>query len=125
MGRCDDKARNAEGQMVVDFATRMEMVVLSTYFKKTEEPTVTFTSGGRSTYFKKTEEPTVTYTSGGRSTYFKKTEEPTVTYTIGGRSSYFKKSEEPTGTYTSGGRSTLVDYILGRRVYLREIGLAK
>ena len=30
MGRYDEKARNAEGQMVVDFATRMEMGVLKT-----------------------------------------------------------------------------------------------
>ena len=28
IGRYGDKARNAEGQMVVDFATRMEMVVV-------------------------------------------------------------------------------------------------
>ena len=37
MGRYGDKARNAEGQMVVDFATRMEMAVVNTYFKKREE----------------------------------------------------------------------------------------
>ena len=30
MGRYGDKARNAEGQVVVDFATRMEMAVLNT-----------------------------------------------------------------------------------------------
>ena len=36
MGRFGDKARNAKGQMVVDFATRMEMAVLNTYFKKRE-----------------------------------------------------------------------------------------
>ena len=30
MGRYDEKARNAEGQMVVDFAIRMEMAVLNT-----------------------------------------------------------------------------------------------
>ena len=34
MGRYGDKARNAEGQMVVDFVTRMEMAVLDTYFKQ-------------------------------------------------------------------------------------------
>ena len=34
MGRNGDKARKAEGQMVVDFATRMEMAVVNTYFKK-------------------------------------------------------------------------------------------
>ena len=49
MGRYGDKARNAEGQMVVDFVTRMEMAVLNTYFKKSEEHRVTYTSGGRST----------------------------------------------------------------------------
>ena len=49
MGRYGDKARNAEGQMVVDFATRMEMAVLNTYFKKREENRVTHKSGGRST----------------------------------------------------------------------------
>ena len=49
MGRYGDKARNAEGQMVVDFATRMEMAVLNTYFKKREEHRVTYKSGGRST----------------------------------------------------------------------------
>ena len=49
MGRYGDKARNAEGQMVVDFATRMEMAVVNTYFKKREEHRVTYTSGGMST----------------------------------------------------------------------------
>ena len=50
MGRYGDKARNAEGQMVVDFATRMEMAVVNTYFEKMEEHRVTYKSGGRSTY---------------------------------------------------------------------------
>ena len=49
IGRYGDKARNAEGQMVVDFATRMEMAVLNIYFKKREEHRVTYKSGGRST----------------------------------------------------------------------------
>ena len=49
MGRYGDKARNAEGQMVVDFATRMELAVVNTYFKKREEHRVTYKSGGRST----------------------------------------------------------------------------
>ena len=49
MGRYGDKARNAEGQMLVDFATRMEMAVVNTYFKKREEHRVTYKSGGRST----------------------------------------------------------------------------
>ena len=34
MGRYGDKARNAERQMVVDFAIIMEMAVVNTYFKK-------------------------------------------------------------------------------------------
>ena len=29
--------RNLEGQMVVDFAKRMQMAVLNTYFRKKEE----------------------------------------------------------------------------------------
>ena len=33
--------RNAEGQMIVDFASRMEMAVLNTYFDKREEHRVT------------------------------------------------------------------------------------
>ena len=41
--------RNAEGQMIVDFASRMEMAVLNTYFGKKEEHKVTYKSGGRST----------------------------------------------------------------------------
>ena len=45
MGRYGDKARNAEGQMLVDFATRMEMAVVNTYFKKREEHRVTHKSG--------------------------------------------------------------------------------
>ena len=49
MGRYGDKARHAEGQMVVDFATIMEMAVLNTYFKKREDHRVTYKSGGRST----------------------------------------------------------------------------
>ena len=49
MGRYGDQARNAEGQMVVDFATRMEMAVVNTYFKKMDEQRVTYKSGGRST----------------------------------------------------------------------------
>ena len=49
MGRYGDKATNAEWQMLVDFATRMEMAVVNTYFKKREEHRVTYKSGGRST----------------------------------------------------------------------------
>lgn len=49
MGRYGVKERNVEGQMVVDFAKRMEMAVVNTYFKKREEHRVTYKSGGRST----------------------------------------------------------------------------
>ena len=49
MGRCGDKAGNAEGQMVVDFATRIETAVVNIYFKKREEHRVTYKSGGRRT----------------------------------------------------------------------------
>ena len=49
MGRYGDKARNAERQMMLDFATRMEMAVVNTYFKKWEEHRVTYKSGGRNT----------------------------------------------------------------------------
>ena len=34
MGRYGDKARNSEGQMVVDFATTMEIAVLNTISKR-------------------------------------------------------------------------------------------
>ncbi|KAI5610593.1 hypothetical protein C0J50_5099 [Silurus asotus] len=41
--------RNVEGQMVVDFAKRMEIAVVNTYFKKKEDHRVTYKSGGRCT----------------------------------------------------------------------------
>ncbi|KAI5092868.1 hypothetical protein C0J45_17259 [Silurus meridionalis] len=49
MGRYGLKERNVEGQMVADFAKRMEMAVVNTYFKKKEDHTVTYKSGERST----------------------------------------------------------------------------
>ncbi|KAK3522519.1 hypothetical protein QTP86_017665 [Hemibagrus guttatus] len=49
MGKFGVKERNLEGQMVVDFAKRMDMAVVSTYFQKREEHRVTYKSGGRST----------------------------------------------------------------------------
>ncbi|KAK3558663.1 hypothetical protein QTP86_023102, partial [Hemibagrus guttatus] len=49
MGRFGVKERNLEGQMVVDFAKRMDMGVVNTYFQKREEHRVTYKSGGRST----------------------------------------------------------------------------
>ncbi|KAK3555596.1 hypothetical protein QTP86_025665 [Hemibagrus guttatus] len=45
MGKFGVKERNLEGQMVVDFAKRMDMAVVNTYFQKREE----HKSGGRST----------------------------------------------------------------------------
>ncbi|KAI5624580.1 hypothetical protein C0J50_15862 [Silurus asotus] len=49
MGRYGFKESNVEGQMVVDFAKRMEMAVVNTYFKKKEDHRVTYKSGGRCT----------------------------------------------------------------------------
>ncbi|KAL7841885.1 hypothetical protein SRHO_G00255760 [Serrasalmus rhombeus] len=46
LGMYGVKDRNAEGQMVVDFAKRMEMAVVNTYFQKREEHRVTYKSGG-------------------------------------------------------------------------------
>ncbi|KAI5612991.1 hypothetical protein C0J50_4233, partial [Silurus asotus] len=49
MGRYGFKERNIKGQMVVDFAKRMEMAVVDTYFKKKEDHRVTYKSGERCT----------------------------------------------------------------------------
>ncbi|KAK3543099.1 hypothetical protein QTP70_010645 [Hemibagrus guttatus] len=49
MGKFGVKERNLEGQLVVDFAKRMDMGVVNTYFQKREEHRVTYKSGGRST----------------------------------------------------------------------------
>ncbi|KAK3525112.1 hypothetical protein QTP86_016485, partial [Hemibagrus guttatus] len=49
MGKFGVKERNLEGQMVVDFAKRMDMAVVNTYFQKREEHRVTYTSGSRRT----------------------------------------------------------------------------
>ncbi|KAK3541601.1 hypothetical protein QTP86_033084, partial [Hemibagrus guttatus] len=49
MGKFGVKERNLEGQMVVDFAKRMDMAVVNTYFQKREEHRVTYKSGDRST----------------------------------------------------------------------------
>ncbi|KAK3520715.1 hypothetical protein QTP70_030597 [Hemibagrus guttatus] len=45
MGKFGVKERNLEGQMVVDFAKRMDMGVVNTYFQKREEHKVTYKSG--------------------------------------------------------------------------------
>ncbi|KAK3522831.1 hypothetical protein QTP86_004670 [Hemibagrus guttatus] len=52
MGKFGVKERNLEGQMVVDFAKRMDMGVVNTYFQKREEHRVTYKSGGRRTQIK-------------------------------------------------------------------------
>ncbi|KAK3553381.1 hypothetical protein QTP70_003544 [Hemibagrus guttatus] len=49
MGKFGVKERNLEGQMVVDFAKRMDMAVANTYFQKREEHRVTYKSRGRRT----------------------------------------------------------------------------
>ncbi|KAK3520075.1 hypothetical protein QTP70_012469 [Hemibagrus guttatus] len=49
MGKFGVKERNLEGQMVVDFAKRMDMGVVNTYFQKREEHRVTYKSGDRRT----------------------------------------------------------------------------
>ncbi|KAK3548078.1 hypothetical protein QTP70_004506 [Hemibagrus guttatus] len=49
MGKFGVKERNLEGQMVVDFAKRMDMAVVNTYFQKREEHRVTYKRGGRRT----------------------------------------------------------------------------
>ncbi|KAK3570234.1 hypothetical protein QTP86_017146 [Hemibagrus guttatus] len=53
IGKFGVKERNLEGQMVVDFAKRMDMAVVNTYFQKREEHRVTYKSGGRRTQMKR------------------------------------------------------------------------
>ncbi|KAK3508959.1 hypothetical protein QTP70_015383, partial [Hemibagrus guttatus] len=53
MGKFGVKERNLEGQMVVDFAKRMDMAVVNTYFQKREEHRVTYKSGSRRTQKKR------------------------------------------------------------------------
>ncbi|KAK3550584.1 hypothetical protein QTP70_000364 [Hemibagrus guttatus] len=59
MGKFGVKERNLEGQMVVDFAKRMDMGVVNTYFQKREEHRVTYKSGVVSIYQKWSKEGTV------------------------------------------------------------------
>ncbi|KAI5626699.1 hypothetical protein C0J50_13659 [Silurus asotus] len=49
MGWYGLKERNMEGKMVVDFAKRREIAVVNTYFKKKEDHSVMYKSGGRCT----------------------------------------------------------------------------
>ena len=41
--------RNKERSMVVEFAKRMDLAIVNTYFKKKDEHRVTYKSGGKST----------------------------------------------------------------------------
>ncbi|KAK3551094.1 hypothetical protein QTP70_012456 [Hemibagrus guttatus] len=52
MGKFGVKERNLEGQMVVDFAKRMDMGVVNTYFQKREEHRVTYKSGAVMEYWR-------------------------------------------------------------------------
>ena len=49
MGRYGDGTRNRERLMVVDFAKRMDLAIVNTYFKKKDEHRGTYKSGGKST----------------------------------------------------------------------------
>ena len=49
MGRYGAGTRNKEGLMVVNFAKRMDLAIVNTYFKKKDEHRVTYKSGGKST----------------------------------------------------------------------------
>ncbi|KAI5612314.1 hypothetical protein C0J50_0982 [Silurus asotus] len=50
MGRYGLKEKKVEGQMVVDFAERMEIAVVNTYFMKKEDHKVTYKNGERGTW---------------------------------------------------------------------------
>ena len=49
MGRYDAGTRNKEVSMVVDFAKKMNLKIVNTYFKKNDKNRVTYKSGGNST----------------------------------------------------------------------------
>ena len=48
MGRYGAEKRNRERSMVVDFAKRMDLAIVNTYFKKKDKRRVTYKSGGKS-----------------------------------------------------------------------------
>ncbi|KAK3529925.1 hypothetical protein QTP86_007248 [Hemibagrus guttatus] len=50
MGKFGVKESNLERQMVVDFAKRMDMAVVNTYFQKREEHRVTYKSGDKDSF---------------------------------------------------------------------------
>ena len=45
MGRYGAGTRNREGSMVLDFAKRMNLAIVNTYFKKEDEHKVIYKSG--------------------------------------------------------------------------------
>ena len=47
MGRYGTETRSKEGSMVVDFAKRMDLAIVNTFFKKKYEHRVTYKSGGK------------------------------------------------------------------------------
>ena len=49
MGRYDAAMIIKEGSMIVDFANRMDLAIVNTYFKKKDKHRVTYISGGKST----------------------------------------------------------------------------
>ena len=49
MGRYGAGTRNKEGSMIVDFAKRMDLAIVNTYFKKKDEHMVKYKSGGKNT----------------------------------------------------------------------------
>ena len=49
MGRYGAGTRNTKGSMVVDFAKRMHLMIINTYFKKKDEHRVTYKGGGKTT----------------------------------------------------------------------------
>ena len=49
MGRYGAGTSNEEGQMVVNFAKRIDLAVVNIYFKKKDKHRVTYKSGGKST----------------------------------------------------------------------------
>ena len=49
MWRYSARTRNKEGLMVVDFAKKMDLMIVNSYFKKKDEHKVMYKSGGKST----------------------------------------------------------------------------
>ena len=47
MGRYGAGTRNKEGSMVVDFAKRIDLAIVDTFFKKKDQHRVTYKSGGK------------------------------------------------------------------------------